>query len=73
MGVNMQKSNKNICYLIIVLIYAILSQTIFPKLGQKFTNIINPIFWIIFLIVMYITMTPRVINKKNIVYNESTK
>ena len=65
MGVNMQKSNKNICYLIIVLIYAILSQTIFPKLGQKFTNIINPIFWIIFLIVIYITVTPRIINKKN--------
>ena len=65
MGENMQKSNKNICYLIIVLIYAILSQTIFYKLGQKFTNIINPIFWIVFLIITYITMTPRIINKKN--------
>ena len=43
----MQKSNKNIVYLIVIAIYVILSQLIFSKYGQKFTNIINPIFWII--------------------------
>lgn len=61
----MQKTNKNIFYLIIILIYAILSQVIFIKLGQKFTNIINPIFWIVFLIVMYITIPPQITNKRN--------
>ena len=61
----MQKSNKNIIYLIIILIYAILSQIIFSGYGQKFTNIINPIFWIIFSIIMYVTITPQIINKRN--------
>ena len=61
----MQKTNRNIFYLIIILIYVILSQVIFIKLGQKFTNIINPIFWIVFLIVMYITMPPQITNKRN--------
>lgn len=61
----MQKSNKNIYYLIIILIYVILSQKVFCDYGQKFTNIINPIFWIISLITMYIAMPPKIINKRN--------
>lgn len=61
----MQKSNKNIIYLILIAIYVILSQLIFSKYGQKFTNIINPVFWIIFSIIMYVTITPQIINKRN--------
>lgn len=61
----MQKSNKNIYYLIIILIYVILSQIIFSGYGQKFTNIINPIFWIVSAIIMYTTTTPQIINKRN--------
>lgn len=61
----MQKSNKNIIYLIVIAIYVILSQFILSKYGQKFTNIINPVFWIIFSIIMYVTITPQIINKRN--------
>lgn len=61
----MQKSNKNIYCLIIILIYAILSQTILINYGQKFTHIINPIFWIFSLIIMYVTMPPQITNKRN--------
>lgn len=61
----MQKSNKNIIYLIIILIYAILSQMIFSGYGQKFTNIINPIFWIVSAIIMYVTIAPQMVNKRN--------
>ena len=61
----MQKSNKNIIYLIVIAIYVILSQLIFSKYGQKFTNVINPVFWIICSIIMYVTITPQIINKRN--------
>lgn len=61
----MQKSNKNIYYLIIILIYVILSQMVFGNYGQKFTDVINPIFWIVSLIIMYIAMPPQIINKGN--------
>ena len=61
----MQKSNKNIIYLIVIAIYIILSHLIFSKYGQKFTNVINPVFWIICSIIMYVTITPQIINKRN--------
>lgn len=61
----MQKSNRNIYYLISILVYVILSQMVFSNYGQKFTDIINPIFWIVFSIIMYISMPHQVINKRN--------
>lgn len=54
----------NIFYLIIIFIYTIIAQNVLVDLGNKYTNIINPIFWIILLVVMCLNSSKTILNKK---------
>lgn len=54
----------NIFYLIIIFIYTIIAQNALVDLGNKYTNIINPIFWLILFMVMCLNSSKTKLNKK---------
>lgn len=54
----------NIFYLIIIFIYTIIAQNSLVNMGGKYTNIINPIFWLILFVVMCLNSSKTILNKK---------
>lgn len=50
-------------YLIIILIYTILGQSVLTKWEWNYNNYINPIFWIILSFIIMLSMPKKIINK----------